>query len=445
MLSAEHSLFPYYIWLYDAARRGRFSARELLRRFETPREIYKADAKALASLPFLSPRAAEALCEKDLSYARAAAARCAELDLFLLCPDHEDYPAPLSAALSSPPLLYGTGALFPPQQTALAIVGTRRSAQNANRCAYRLGYTLGKCGAVIVSGMARGIDGMAHRGALDGGAHTVAVLGCGLDLCYPKEHRDLFEQIKKQGLLLSPFPPGTPALPRNFPARNRIISGLCAATIVVQAPLQSGAVVTAQNALEQNRLLYAFPGAVDDETYAGNLSLLRSGARVITCAEDLLADFERSGASPFFKNRIELDDFYDRYAPLPASADSALPRQAEDFTALLRAMDTAQTKTASAPSDTPLSMPRMRQFAPQDAFIRNDACAQANEMPAQTKEKDSLPAPQRVLHALGKHGATPEELCEHLSLSLSEIELILLQLELDGLVRVSAGERYFSL
>ena len=104
MLSAEHSLFPYYIWLYDAARRGRFSARELLRRFETPREIYKADAKALASLPFLSPRAAEALCEKDLSSARAAAARCAELDLFLLCPDHEDYPAPLSAALSSPPL-----------------------------------------------------------------------------------------------------------------------------------------------------------------------------------------------------------------------------------------------------------------------------------------------------------------------------------------------------
>ena len=329
MLSAEHSLFPYYIWLYDAARRGRFSARELLRRFETPREIYKADAKALASLPFLSPRAAEALCEKDLSYARAAAARCAELDLFLLCPDHEDYPAPLSAALSSPPLLYGTGALFPPQQTALAIVGTRRSAQNANRCAYRLGYTLGKCGAVIVSGMARGIDGMAHRGALDGGAHTVAVLGCGLDLCYPKEHRDLFEQIKKQGLLLSPFPPGTPALPRNFPARNRIISGLCAAIIVVQAPLQSG--------------------AVDDETYAGNLSLLRSGARVITCAEDLLADFERSGASPFFKNRIELDDFYDRYAPLPASADNALPRQAEDFTALLRAMDTAQTKPLRLP------------------------------------------------------------------------------------------------
>ena len=112
---------------------------------------------------------------------------------------------------------------------------------------------------------------------------------------------------------------------------------------------------------------------------------------------------------------------------------------------MLRAMDTAQTKTASAPSDTPLYMPRMRQFAPQDAFIRTDACAQANEMPAQTTEKEALPAPQRVLHALGKHGATPEELCERLSLSLSEIELILLQLELDGLVRVSAGERYFSL
>lgn len=436
MLSAEHSLFPYYVWLYDAARRGRFSARELLRRFETPREIYNADAKVLASLPFLSPRAAEALCEKELSYARAAAARCAELDLFLLCPDHEDYPAPLSAALSSPPLLYGIGTLFPPQQTALAIVGTRRSAQNANRCAYRLGYTLGKCGAVIVSGMARGIDGMAHRGALDGGAHTVAVLGCGLDLCYPKEHRDLFEQIKKRGLLLSPFPPGTPPLPRNFPARNRIISGLCAATIVVQAPLQSGAVVTAQNALEQNRLLYAFPGAVDDETYAGNLSLLRSGARVITCAEDLLADFERGGASPFFKNRIELDDFYDRYAPLPASADSAVPRQTEDFSALLRAMDTAQTK-----NDTSFSVPRVRQFASPDA----SACTQTNEMPAQTTEKEALAAPQRVLRALGKHGATSEELCERLSLPLSEIELILLQLELDGLVRVSAGERYFSL
>lgn len=436
MLSAEHSLFPYYVWLYDAARRGRFSARELLRRFETPREIYNADAKVLASLPFLSPRAAEALCEKELSYARAAAARCAELDLFLLCPDHEDYPAPLSAALSSPPLLYGIGTLFPPQQTALAIVGTRRSAQNANRCAYRLGYTLGKCGAVIVSGMARGIDGMAHRGALDGGAHTVAVLGCGLDLCYPKEHRDLFEQIKKRGLLLSPFPPGTPPLPRNFPARNRIISGLCAATIVVQAPLQSGAVVTAQNALEQNRLLYAFPGAVDDETYAGNLSLLRSGARVITCAEDLLADFERSGASPFFKNRIELDDFYDRYAPLPASADSTLPRQAEDFSALLRAMDTAQTK-----NDTSFSVPRVRQFASPDA----SACTQTNEIPAQTAETEAPAAVQRVLRALGKHGATSEELCERLSLSLSEIELILLQLELDGLVRVSAGERYFSL
>ena len=436
MLSAEHSLFPYYVWLYDAARRGRFSARELLRRFETPKELYKADAKALASLPFLSPRAAETLCEKELSYACAVAARCAELDLFLLCPDHEDYPAPLSAAFPSPPLLYGTGALFPPQQTALAIVGTRRSAQNANRCAYRLGYTLGKCGAVIVSGMARGIDGMAHRGALDGGAHTVAVLGCGLDQCYPREHRDLFEQIKKHGLLLSPFPPGTPALPRNFPARNRIISGLCAATIVVQAPLQSGAVVTAQNALEQNRLLYAFPGAVDDESYAGNLSLLRSGARVITCAEDLLADFECSGASPFFRNRIELDDFYDHFAPLHASADSAPPRQTEDFSALLRAPDTAQTK-----NDTSFSVPRVRQFASPDA----SACTQTNETPAQTAKTEAPAAAQRVLRALGKHGATPEELCERLSLPLSEIELILLQLELDGLVRVSAGERYFSL
>ena len=430
MLNAGHSLFPYYVWLYDAARRGRFSACELLRHFDSPKVIYLQGAAALARLAFLSPRAREALCEKDLSHAAAVAAACAEHDIFLLCPDHEDYPDALRL-LSSPPLLYGMGSLFPPRQIALAIVGTRHSAKAANRCAYRLGYTLGKCGAVIVSGLALGIDGMAHLGALDGGAFTVAVLGCGLDCCYPRQHRTLFEQIKKRGLLLSPFPPGTPPLPRNFPARNRIISGLCAATVVVQAPQQSGAVVTAQDALSQGRLLYAFPGAIDDPGYSGNLSLLRSGARLITCAEDLMDDLSQGGPSPFFRGRMELDDFYDHFSPFPSPCDPEPGQKSPSEQAPLSPLPRKEAPRVDAPRD---GAPHIPSSSPKSTA--QPLC------PAKGAPQTPADAAQRILCALGTHGATPEQLCETLSLPLSEIELLLLQLELDGLVRVSAGERY---
>lgn len=191
-----------------------------------------------------------------------------------------------------PPALYLLGRLPDEKRPSVAIVGARRSSSYGNEIARRFAGALASAGVQIISGMAWGIDGMAHEGALEAGGDTFAVLGCGADICYPAGHRKLYEQIALRGGVLSEQKPGTPPLPGFFPARNRIISGLADLALVVEAKERSGSLITADFALEQGKDVFAVPGRIGDGLSQGCLNLIRQGAGL---ADSPLAILEALG------------------------------------------------------------------------------------------------------------------------------------------------------
>jgi len=201
---------------------------------------------------------------------------------------------PLLAAIHDPPAelyLRGSGADEILSSPTVAIVGARACSSYGRSVARSLAREVAAAGVAVVSGMARGIDGEAHRGALDADGVTVAVLGCGVDRDYPAAHADLARQICEQGLIVSEYEPGVEPAPWRFPARNRIIAGLCRATVVVEARERSGALITADFALEEGREVLAVPGEITSSLSAGTNALLRLGATPVTCAADVLEVF----------------------------------------------------------------------------------------------------------------------------------------------------------
>jgi DNA processing protein len=207
----------------------------------------------------------------------------------------DGYPRLLRQIPAPPPVLYLRGALAAADEHAVAIVGTRRVTPYGREVTAAVAADLAAAGVTVVSGMARGIDGIAHQTALLGGGRTVAVLGCGPDVAYPPEHRALAERIVAQGAVLSEYPPGRQPDAQNFPARNRLISGLSLGVVVVEAPERSGALITADFAADQGREVFAVPGSVLSAASAGNNRLLRDGARLVRSGADVLEDLELDG------------------------------------------------------------------------------------------------------------------------------------------------------
>jgi DNA processing protein len=198
---------------------------------------------------------------------------------------------PLLAAIHDPPpgvFLRGTAQQELLARPAVAVVGARSCSDYGAHVARALGRDLARAGVVVVSGLARGIDGWAHRGALDGGGRTVAVLGCGVDRDYPRAHASLAAEIVRDGLVVSEYPPGVAPAPWRFPARNRVVAGLAAATVVVEARERSGALITADLALEEGREVLAVPGEITSALSQGTNALLRLGAAAVTAADDVL-------------------------------------------------------------------------------------------------------------------------------------------------------------
>ncbi|PNS08518.1 DNA-processing protein DprA [Solilutibacter silvestris] len=199
-----------------------------------------------------------------------------------------DYPAALRTVSSAPLLLFASGDATLLQDPAVAIVGTRSASVGGRALANQFAQRLASAGLAVVSGLAAGIDGAAHEGALEAAGSTIAVLGSGPDLCYPAQHRDLHARIAAKGLLVSEYPPGTQPLRDHFPARNRIIAGLALGTLVVEAAARSGALITAQFAVEAGREVWAIPGSVHNPQARGCHRLIRDGAQLVERAEDVL-------------------------------------------------------------------------------------------------------------------------------------------------------------
>ena len=215
--------------------------------------------------------------------------------LAVLLWDSDDYPPLLRNIDHPPPVLYVRGNLLPQDEWAVAIVGTRGASSYGKEVARRLAGGLARNGVTVVNGLALGIDGIAHRAALEAGGRTLAVLACGLDSVYPSRHRELAARIAGAGALLSDYPLGTKPEARNFPPRNRLISGLSLGTLVIEADLKSGALITLRYALDQGRETFAVPGNIHNRASSGtNAAIQRGEAKLVTCVEDILEELNLS-------------------------------------------------------------------------------------------------------------------------------------------------------
>lgn len=203
----------------------------------------------------------------------------------------EEYPARLKEIYDLPPLIYVKGNLLPDDERSIAVVGTRNPSHYGRQATEQLVYDIANAGVAIVSGLARGVDGVAHQAALDTGQRTIAVLGSGLDIIYPREHTNLSERIADNGALISEHALGTRPDARNFPRRNRIMSGMTLGTLVIEAGARSGALITARQALDENREVFAVPGSIFSDSSNGTNMLIRRGeAKLVTTCEDVLEE-----------------------------------------------------------------------------------------------------------------------------------------------------------
>jgi DNA processing protein len=192
--------------------------------------------------------------------------------------------------IAEPPLALAVRGGFEPDEPAVAIVGARRAGEYGRRIAHELAVGMAQAGITVVSGLAAGIDGAAHRGAIDGGGRTIAVMATGIDAVYPGWHRALAQDVAARGALVTEFPIGTPPLKQHFPRRNRIVAGLSLGVVVIEAAEQSGSLISARLALEQGREVFAVPGQIDRPGSAGPHRLLRDGAKLVTCVDDILEE-----------------------------------------------------------------------------------------------------------------------------------------------------------
>ena len=286
-------MLEYWLWLSGRRGLGVRGLRALLEQFGTPEAVYCASDAEYPS--DIRPDGRTSLADKELAPARQILQQCYRQCIHIVTLQDAVYPQRLKNIDDAPLVLYYQGVLPDfDAEPVIAMVGTRRASAYGLLQAKRLGYELGRYGAIVVSGGAAGIDTLALRGAVSSGTPPVAVFACGVDVDYPAANRSLFEDLRTNGCVMSELPPGTPPLPEHFPSRNRILSGLALGSVVVEAPEKSGALITANTALEQGRDVFAVPGPIDAPMSRGCNRLIADGAAaLITDSWDVLREYEQ--------------------------------------------------------------------------------------------------------------------------------------------------------
>lgn len=336
-------------WLYLSRVKGMESGRRriLLDMLGTPEEIYKAGEAMLRSIPLLEDfHIGQLLDYRNTDYEK-------ELESFtkkgigFVTVDEKEYPGRLRDIPDAPPFLFFKGELPKRDKPAVAMVGSRKCSIYGREMCLKFSESLAAAGIDIISGMAAGVDGFAHRGAIKAGGKTYAVLGCGVDVCYPAMNRDIFDtlsgkqdrirmdktesdgdNVKSYGGIISEYYPGDKALPYNFPQRNRIISGLCDILLVVEAGKKSGTFITVDHALEQGREIFAIPGRIGDTVSDGCNSLIKNGAMMATEPDDIIEELKNhyemlltveKKKKKTVKEKLsgEEKEVYDRLEPVP--------------------------------------------------------------------------------------------------------------------------------
>lgn len=299
------SNLEYWIWLSSLVKITPRKRLALLKYFGDPVGLWQAGENELRASQLCTSKIISYIMDKDMrkgagELIKGVFACGADVITF----NEPSYPKALKYTADPPAVLYCIGRMMP-EELCVAVVGSRKATWYGLDMSKKLSSELARHGVTIVSGMARGVDSRAHYGALEAGGRTIAVLGCGVDVVYPKENRSLMDEICKKGAVISEYLPGTEPIPINFPARNRIISGLSQGVIIVEASEKSGSLITADYALEQGRDVFAVPGNISSVNSSGTNRLIREGARIITCAGDVLDEInvKHEGSLNFYGER----------------------------------------------------------------------------------------------------------------------------------------------
>lgn len=318
----------FWIWLSNALGAGSPRINDIVACFETAEHFYAEKKTGFRHVEFLTASEKQKLIDASLSDALRLKERTLDKGYRILTPDQKEYPNRLRNIYAMPAALYIDGTLAGlDDNVAITLVGARKCSDYGRTVAADLGRGLARMGAVVITGMARGIDGAAHEAALLAGGSTVAVLGCGLDIVYPPEHMTLRRETPKRGAVISEFPLGAKPEGFHFPIRNRLMSALSLGVVVVEGELSSGSLITANYALEQGKDVFAVPGSVLSGLSKGPFRLLQAGAIPVSCADDILEEYRYRYAAkidwrvPVEQNEREKSSAESR----PKKADLAQP------------------------------------------------------------------------------------------------------------------------
>ena len=410
-------------WIWFATRTGMGDKMKctLLSHFEDPEEIYFAPELEFERFGELSPSGVESIMDKDLTACEEILESCQEKGIHILTYRDAAYPARLKNIPDPPMVLYYKGSLPAfDELPVIGVVGTRRASAYGLTAAKRLGYQIAACGGTVVSGMATGIDGTAMKGALTAGGTVVGILGCGADIVYPASNRWLYADTEKYGCILSEFPPGTPPVGRNFPRRNRIISGLSCGVLVVEAPEKSGALITARLSADQGRDVFVVPANIDVESAMGSNALMREGAIPVSSGWDILSEYRYQFPSKVRQNRTPVR--------MTASAEELSVEREEP------------AKVAQEPKKSPEKKPKLSLL--RKKVIDNSEKSAYIDF---KKTHSALSADeQRIVSALENGQRLVDDVIAELELAPGVILASLTMLEIKGIVRRLPG-RYIEL
>ncbi len=406
----------YWIWLSLKCGYDTPIFTKLYSHFGSVEDTFNANQDQLEQIDGLTKKHIESLLNKETESAYSVLNKCKRMNFGILPFNDDLYPSRLRTIKNPPVVLYYAGRL--PEidnEVCIATVGTRTPTPYGCRCAYEISYDLAASGAVIVSGMAFGIDSICHRAALDAGGKTVAVFGCGLDIVYPKENQDLYKNLIAQGTILSEYAPGTKPTLYSFPQRNRIISGMSLGTLLVESKLKSGAMITARKTIEQGRDLFAVPGRVGEYNSMGPNSLIQDGAKSVSDAKDILREYQflypekihTGSTNKKIKHSSDLD-FKQKSRSAPPS--SIIQREKREYD---------ETENIQKTKNTPQNSATQRSF-------------------------DHLPEEQKnICDILCLRGQmTSEEVALKTGLNISDTMSALTILEIQGIIRALPGGMY---
>ena len=370
----------FWLWLSLRCKSGDTFDR-LIRAFKSPEDIYRAEEADIALAVGSRNADVARLSNKDLTDAQRIMRFCTMTDVGILSYGDDRYPARLRMLPDPPIVLYYKGELPVFEGNLfLTVVGTRRMSEYGKRMTFEISYDLARAGATVVTGMALGIDGLASASAMAAGGKTLAFLGCGIDVTYPPEHKYLMNSIIRHGAVITEYAPGTRPDGKNFPHRNRIMSGISQGVLMIEGNRRSGALITARCAEKQGRDLFVLPGNADEENSEGPTLLLKGGATPITCADDIVNRYEG-----VYRGKLNIFKLLEPYG---TSADRVI----EQFRLSARtyAGDVRRASTSSPHPPKPKLFQRNRPTASGENTIREPVAPPPAE-PQKTQAKETAP------------------------------------------------------